>query len=83
MPLTQSSGHHSLSNTNSGLIAGIIVTVMVVCVSTLVIITAVVVVKQRSTKGKPSNSLSLNNTMAVMALSNQVYGLSWMTNYCP
>ena len=50
-------------------------TIMVVGVSTLVIFVAVVV-KKCGTKGKPSNSLSLNtSSVAVMALSNQVYGL--------
>ena len=64
--------NHSSSN-HGGLIAGISVPVtilIVTCVSTLVIMTAVVI-RKRSTKERTSNSVPVNTTMA---LTNQVYG---------
>ncbi|MCG8626136.1 MAG: hypothetical protein MJE68_29575 [Proteobacteria bacterium] len=69
-------GHHSLSNIHGGLIAGITVTIIVVCVSTLVIISAVVVWKRCTKQTKERTSTGLNYVVTSTALTNQVYGKS-------
>ena len=76
-----SPGHHSLSNINihGGLIAGITLTIIVICVSTLVIISAVVVWKRCTKHTKERTSTGLNCVDTSMALTNQVYGKSQMT----
>ena len=74
---TPSPGHHSLSNIHGGLIAGITVTIIVVCVSTLVIISAVVVWK-RCTKQTKERIPTCLDVDASTALTNQVYGKSQM-----
>ena len=71
-----SPGRHSLNNIHGGLIAGITVTIIVVCVSTLVIISAVVVWKRYTKQTKERSS-----TDTSMALTNQVYGKSQMIMY--
>ena len=69
---TQTPTKNLLSN-HSGLVSGVVVTIIFIFISTVVIITAIVMIKKRSKK-------TLHVTSG-MALSNQVYGKPYFVKF--